>query len=181
MNAPRNFFFLPLLVETTSSAQPHMDYMCRLSLRLCKAEQDPAVSLAGTLMRCYTLIRFHGNRSLTVSFISTEVLFFSPRERYFEVLIHIEYKILSLFFFFIRTFPVWLSHLYFSSQSSSRCPCPLASPSLCLPASAAASCYSAPFWQQCKPGRCDKSGQNRPNQTKVFHLIDSWPGGFMWT
>lgn len=46
-NTSETFFFLAL-VEARISAQPHMGYMCCLSLCLCEAGQDPAACLAGT-------------------------------------------------------------------------------------------------------------------------------------
>lgn len=46
-NTSETFFFFAL-VEARISAQPHMGYMCCLSLRLCEAGQDPAACLAGT-------------------------------------------------------------------------------------------------------------------------------------
>lgn len=48
INNTSEIFFFFALVEARISAQPHMGYMCCLSLRLCEAGQDPAACLAGT-------------------------------------------------------------------------------------------------------------------------------------
>lgn len=53
------FFFFLLLVGAKMSAQPHMDHMCCLAASLCSRARISSL-FGRNLMRCYTLIRFHG-------------------------------------------------------------------------------------------------------------------------